>query len=81
MGSSGMFDKLLYYFSRALNKLRLSSVIIAPPYEIWASNPAKKIRDRFNHDMQRNMIQTKRWEWPHEKFLKFAPFLIRQKIY
>lgn len=31
-----------------------------PPYEIWAGNPAKKIRDRFDKDIAEK-LQTKKW--------------------
>lgn len=33
------------------------------PYEIWAGNPAKKIRDRFDEGTISKLLALKWWEW------------------
>lgn len=33
-----------------------------PPYEIWAGNPAKKIRDRFSEETKEKLLKTAWWE-------------------
>ena len=33
-----------------------------PPYEIWAGNPARKIRDRFDDDTAERLLSSKWWE-------------------
>lgn len=35
-----------------------------PAYEIWAGNPAKKIRDRFDKDTMEKLKKTKWWSLP-----------------
>lgn len=40
-----------------------------PPYEIWAGNPAKKIKDRFDDDTKEKLLRLKWWELD-EKALK-----------
>lgn len=37
------------------------------PYEIWAGNPARKIRDRFDEETKEKLLTTKWWEWSEEK--------------
>ncbi|MDY4515073.1 MAG: CatB-related O-acetyltransferase [Lachnospiraceae bacterium] len=34
-----------------------------PPYEIWAGNPAKKIRDRFGANTKQDLLDSRWWEW------------------
>ena len=43
-----------------------------PPYEIWAGNPAKKIRNRFDEKVTEDLLKTKWWEWDDEKIEKYA---------
>lgn len=43
-----------------------------PPYEIWAGNPAKKIRDRFQQNIKIKLLETKWWEWDDEKITKYS---------
>ena len=43
-----------------------------PPYEIWAGNPAKKIRDRFDEETSKELLQTTWWEWSDEKIEKYS---------
>ncbi len=38
-----------------------------PPYEIWAGNPAHKIRDRFPEDIKVALLDLKWWEWSDDK--------------
>lgn len=37
-----------------------------PPYEIWAGNPARKIRDRFDNDKKKTLEKIKWWDWSDE---------------
>lgn len=37
------------------------------PYEIWAGNPAKMIRKRFDDDVIEKLMEIKWWEWSEEK--------------
>jgi acetyltransferase-like isoleucine patch superfamily enzyme len=37
------------------------------PYEIWAGNPAKLIRKRFEESIIIELINIKWWEWPNSK--------------
>ena len=43
-----------------------------PPYEIWAGNPAKKIRDRFSEDIKKQLEDTKWWDLDDGKLKKIA---------
>ena len=43
-----------------------------PPYEIWAGNPAKKIRNRFDEETSKALLQTTWWEWSDEKIGKYS---------
>lgn len=43
-----------------------------PPYEIWAGNPAKKIRNRFDEETSKELLQTTWWEWSDEKIGKYS---------
>ena len=43
-----------------------------PPYEIWAGNPAKKIRNRFDEETRKELLQTAWWEWSDEKIEKYS---------
>lgn len=37
------------------------------PYEIWAGNPAKMIRKRFDEETIRELLKTRWWEWSENK--------------
>ena len=37
------------------------------PYEIWAGNPARMIRKRFDDETVENLKQIKWWNWNEEK--------------
>lgn len=43
------------------------------PYEIWAGNPARLVRKRFDEETIRRLSKTQWWNWPDEKISKFAP--------
>lgn len=43
-----------------------------PPYEIWAGNPAKKIRDRFEENIKNDLLRIKWWEWDDEKIKRYS---------
>ena len=43
-----------------------------PPYEIWAGNPAKLIRKRFDDETIEKLLATKWWELPDEKLKEFG---------
>ncbi|MFL0247334.1 CatB-related O-acetyltransferase [Candidatus Clostridium stratigraminis] len=45
-----------------------------PPYEIWAGNPAKLIRKRFNEDTINKLLETKWWDFNDEKLCKYAQY-------
>lgn len=38
-----------------------------PAYEIWAGNPAKKIRSRFDEQTNKELLQIAWWDWKDEK--------------
>ena len=35
-----------------------------PAYEIWAGNPARKIRDRFSDETKKKLLEISWWNWP-----------------
>lgn len=43
-----------------------------PPYEIWAGNPAKLIRKRFDEDTVSKLLETKWWAWEESKIKHYA---------
>lgn len=45
-----------------------------PPYEIWAGNPAQKIKDRFDEDTKKCLIGSKWWEWDEDKIRDYSKF-------
>ncbi len=45
-----------------------------PPYEIWAGNPAKLIRKRFNDDVINKLLEVKWWEFDDEKLNKYSQY-------
>ena len=42
------------------------------PYEIWAGNPAKMIRKRFNDGTIDKLMKTKWWRWEDQRIEKYA---------
>lgn len=43
-----------------------------PPYEIWAGNPAKLIRKRFDDDTVSKLLEIKWWAWEESKIQHYA---------
>ncbi|MBR5506787.1 MAG: CatB-related O-acetyltransferase [Clostridia bacterium] len=43
-----------------------------PDYEIWAGNPAKKIRDRFDDETKEKLLKLKWWEMNEDELTKYA---------
>lgn len=43
-----------------------------PPYEIWAGNPAKCIRKRFDDETVEKLLQLQWWNWDDEKLAKYG---------
>lgn len=44
------------------------------PYEIWAGNPARKIKDRFDDDIKTRLLESQWWEYEDEKLFELAPY-------
>ncbi|MFS0774809.1 CatB-related O-acetyltransferase [Neobacillus sp. 3P2-tot-E-2] len=42
------------------------------PYEVWAGNPARMIRKRFDDDTIRKLLESKWWNWDDKKIEKSA---------
>ena len=42
------------------------------PYEIWAGNPAKLLRKRFDNETIENLMRIKLWEWDDETIKREA---------
>lgn len=51
-----------------------------PPYSIWAGNPAKFIKFRFNPNQIRALLRIRWWEWEDDKVRKFVPILMSGDI-
>ena len=45
-----------------------------PAYEIWAGNPARKIKDRFDDEIKSRLLDSEWWEYDDEKLLAVAGF-------
>ncbi|WP_207654407.1 CatB-related O-acetyltransferase [Lacrimispora amygdalina] len=48
-------------------------------YEIWAGNPAKMIRKRFDDEMISKLEEIKWWEWSDEKLFNYAEEFVSPK--
>lgn len=46
------------------------------PYEIWAGNPAKFIRKRFEDDKIEELLKTQWWNWTDKEIEKNAPLFV-----
>lgn len=42
------------------------------PYEIWAGNPARFIRKRFDDETVEDILKLNWWNWPDEKIEQYA---------
>ena len=47
-----------------------------PPYEIWAGNPAKLIRKRFDDKTIEMLERSERWNWSEEKLMNNSRWFI-----
>lgn len=45
-----------------------------PPYEIWAGNPARKIKNRFSDDIKMQLLKIEWWNWDVEMIKSYADF-------
>lgn len=52
-----------------------------PPYEIWAGNPARFIRKRFDNDTIEKLLQIKWWEWDSKKIKEYSNFFYNSKLF
>ena len=52
-----------------------------PPYEIWAGNPAKKLRDRFDRQTAERLLESKWWEYSEEQLQAAARHFDDPKSY
>jgi carbonic anhydrase/acetyltransferase-like protein (isoleucine patch superfamily) len=43
-----------------------------PPYEIWAGNPAKFIKRRFDDNIATELLKLKWWEWEDRIIKQYA---------
>ena len=43
-----------------------------PAYEIWAGNPARKIRDRFDDETKQKLLESRWWEYDEKKLSELA---------
>jgi len=49
-------------------------------YEVWAGNPARKIRDRFSDHDKLALLKIAWWNWPIEKILDHAELLCSNQL-
>lgn len=45
------------------------------PYEIWAGNPARFIRKRFDDETIARLLASKWWDWEDEKLIKMGDYV------
>jgi acetyltransferase-like isoleucine patch superfamily enzyme len=50
------------------------------PYSIFAGNPAKFYRFRFDEEKIAELLKISWWEWPFEKIMQAWPLLLSNKI-
>jgi len=50
------------------------------PYELWAGNPARLIKKRFDDESIKKLLLIKWWEWEIEKINTIAPLLCSDDI-
>ena len=51
-----------------------------PAYEIWAGNPARLIRRRFDQNVAREMENLSWWNWSEEQISKYSEFFEDPKL-
>lgn len=47
------------------------------PYEIWAGNPAKLIRKRFDDETIEKLVQSRWWDWDEEELRKYSRYFVK----
>ncbi len=54
----------------------MNSVVLRDigPYEIWAGDPAVKIRDRFSDNLKNRLLDSGWWELDDEKLMHYAQY-------
>lgn len=45
-----------------------------PAYEVWAGNPAKLIRKRFDQEIKCELESLAWWDWPEDQIIKYSEF-------
>lgn len=50
------------------------------PYEIWAGNPARLIKYRFDSDIKEALLRIAWWDWTEEKIYRVIPLLQSSSI-
>ena len=45
-----------------------------PPYEIWAGNPARCIRKRFDDETIAKLLELKWWDWDEDKLHRYGAY-------
>lgn len=50
------------------------------PYEIWAGNPARLIKQRFDDRDIEKLLQIKCWDWDIQKIKDYLPFIRSNKV-
>lgn len=45
------------------------------PYEIWAGNPARFIRKRFDEDYIKELLLMKWWDWPEDRLKNHSDYI------
>lgn len=46
-----------------------------PPYEIWAGNPAKKIKDRFENDIKEKLLNNPWWNGNEQSYVELGQMI------
>lgn len=52
-----------------------------PPYEIWAGNPAKKIRNRFSDDIIEELCKNKWWEMDDKTLVQLGKYFNNPELF
>lgn len=61
----------------------MGSVVVKDvgPYEIWAGNPAKLIRKRFDDETVNQLLQTDWYNWNDDKIKQYAPYFNNVELF
>jgi virginiamycin A acetyltransferase len=51
-----------------------------PPYAIYAGNPARFIKKRFDDSTIKRLLNIKWWDWPDQKKEKVMPYMLDNDI-